>query len=151
VESLQVVVSLAQLQVSLLIVGKLEKKVKSTHETTSLFLNVFRDRDRLLAEASPFRRNMIIFVSSGYFSNFMLFIILANTIVLAAQTSHTLEKSFGYYFSIIDLIFLAIYTVETTFKIYAYRKMYFKSGWNNFGMIDTLQYTLYCRFRNCHH
>jgi hypothetical protein len=92
-----------------------------------------------------FRRHLIIVINTNAFNNFMLSIIISNTLVLALQTSDPIERPFGWYFGILDTIFLAIYTLEAGLKIFAFGSIYFKSGWNIFGaslMYLTISYLL---------
>eukprot|EP00948_MAST-09A_sp_MAST-9A-sp1_P002174 g2174.t1 len=74
-------------------------------------------------------------VSSHIFSNFILFIILLNTILISLQTSTDFTDAVGYYLSLIDNIFLGIYIAEIGLKFYAIRMHFFESEWNNFDFV----------------
>ncbi|GKT14262.1 Cation channel sperm-associated protein 1 like protein, partial [Aduncisulcus paluster] len=72
---------------------------------------------------------------SGWFAWVILLIILLNTVLLVIQTDSELSENYGFYLSIIDNVFLGIYTFEFILKLITYRTSFFKSGWNNFDAI----------------
>ena len=81
------------------------------------------------------------FVEGRLFQNFILVVILINSIVLGLQTIPSLGEgtSAGNVLSVIDYICLGIFIAEMLLKLIAYRFLgYFKSGWNWFDFIIIL-------------
>ncbi|XP_064623478.1 cation channel sperm-associated protein 1-like [Lineus longissimus] len=73
---------------------------------------------------------MYDFVESKTFTGFILLIILMNTGILMAQTYAVVTVRVAWYFSFIDSMFLSVYLIECALKVYVYRRLYFKEGWN---------------------
>ncbi|MCQ2050036.1 MAG: ion transporter [Candidatus Saccharibacteria bacterium] len=71
-------------------------------------------------------------VASQAFSNFILSVVIVNSVVLGLETSPSMAKSCGTLLSAIDKVCLYIFIVETVMKILTLRLKYFKSGWNIF-------------------
>ena len=65
---------------------------------------------------NPFREKIIQIVVNPWFDKFILFVILANSIVLAVENP-TAEKNT--FLETLDYIFLGIFSVEMTLKIIA--------------------------------
>ncbi|KAJ1497539.1 Cation channel sperm-associated protein 1 [Coelomomyces lativittatus] len=86
------------------------------------------------ANYSWFRKQCFYISSSNLFSSSILAVIGINTLILALQTTYILNSNYGWYFAVLDQVFLGIYIMEMLLKIYVYRWFYFKSGWNNFGI-----------------
>ena len=76
-----------------------------------------------------------------------MFVIAFNAATIAAETS-TSPSSFSVtFFSILDLIYLTIYTVEFLLKVYSEPIDYWKSGYNRFDFaILVLSYMEYQTF-----
>ena len=55
-------------------------------------------------------------------------ILIENNLLVSAPSPE-------WYLVLIDQIFLAIYIVELTLKLYVWRLRFFKQFWNNFGKI----------------
>ncbi len=68
-------------------------------------------------------------VESKNFNNFIILIILINSVVIGMETYH-LSASTQHFLKIIDQTCLSIYVVEMLLKLYVYHLSYFKSGWN---------------------
>ncbi|CAH1792478.1 unnamed protein product [Owenia fusiformis] len=85
---------------------------------------------KLLRNATDFHKAMYQLVESRFFSTFILGIIMLNTGILVAQTWEEVAVRCGWYFSALDNAFLGAYIMEFVLKVYAYRKLYFKDGWN---------------------
>lgn len=75
------------------------------------------------------------FILSNKVQNFIIFVILINSITLGLETSPTIRANYGGLLHFIDVAALAIYTVELTLKMLALRFRFFKSGWNIFDFI----------------
>ncbi|KAI9159449.1 Cation channel sperm-associated protein 1 [Blastocladiella emersonii ATCC 22665] len=70
-------------------------------------------------------------VTHKLFSSTILALILSNTVLMALQTTGV-NVNYGWYFDLIDMCFLGVYLMETGIKLYVFRLLYFKSGWNSF-------------------
>ena len=77
------------------------------------------------------RLRFVRFVKNPNFDRFILFAIMLNTLILTLNwymQPETYEKPF----EIINMVFMATFTVEAAIKIYALRKDYFREAWNVF-------------------
>jgi len=77
-------------------------------------------------------------VKSSIFNNFVLIVVVLNSIILGLQTSHSISSSYGDVLALADKICLWIFVAEAVLKIAALRLKYFKSGWNWFDFIIVL-------------
>jgi hypothetical protein len=73
-------------------------------------------------------------VRSELFEAFILGIILMNTICLAL-TWYGQDEKWAYSFKIINYCFLTIFTLEAILKLYAFKKRFFRDGWNIFDLV----------------
>ncbi len=72
------------------------------------------------------------FVEKNSVQNFIISLIIFNSITIGMETSSVIMNSFGNILLLIDKIILAIFVIEILLKIYAYGFSFFKSGWNIF-------------------
>lgn len=72
------------------------------------------------------------FIESNKVQNFIIGLIVFNSITIGFETSKEVMSSFGDTLLLIDKIILAIFVVEITLKLYANGFSFFKSGWNIF-------------------
>ena len=72
------------------------------------------------------------FVEKNSVQNFIIALIIFNSITIGMETSSAIMNSFGNTLLLIDKIILAIFVLEITLKLYAYGFSFFKSGWNIF-------------------
>lgn len=77
-------------------------------------------------------------ISSQAFSNFILLVVLINSIVLGLLTSPSIVAFCGPILYTIDKICLYIFIAEAVLKISVLRVEYFKSGWNIFDFLIVL-------------
>ena len=96
----------------------------------TMFINEFC-RKRL-------RNRIKRFVENQVFQNFILAVIILNSILLGVMTYPQIMASFGDVMHLICNICVGIFTVEIVLKLYAYGRKFFKSGWNNFDFIIVL-------------
>lgn len=75
------------------------------------------------------------FVEKQSFQNFILVVIIINSIILGLQTSSSVMSSIGGLLNVIDTICLVIFIVELILKFISYRFSFFKDGWNVFDLI----------------
>jgi len=72
------------------------------------------------------------FVEKNSVQNFIIALIIFNSITIGMETSSAIMNSFGNILLLIDKIILAIFVLEMVLKLYAYRFSFFKGGWNIF-------------------
>jgi len=72
------------------------------------------------------------FIESHYVQNFIIGLIVLNSITIGFETSEKVMSSVGDTLLLIDKIILAIFVLEITLKLYAHGFSFFKSGWNIF-------------------
>ncbi|MBE0570542.1 MAG: ion transporter [Ignavibacteriaceae bacterium] len=72
------------------------------------------------------------FVEKSSAQNFIITLIIINSITIGMETSSAIINSFGRTLLLIDKIILAIFVIEILLKLYAYGFGFFKSGWNVF-------------------
>ncbi len=75
------------------------------------------------------------FLESKGFQNFITFLIIFNSLLIGVETFPVVMKDYGLLIDSIDLMILALFTIEITLKILVYRVKFFKSGWNVFDFI----------------
>lgn len=83
-------------------------------------------------------------VDGRFFQNFILVVIIINSVVLGLQTVPAMNEGvLGQAMAVIDMVCLAIFIVEMVLKMIAYKFFgYFKSGWNWFDFIIILSSVL---------
>ena len=72
------------------------------------------------------------FVVKKSVQNFIIALIIFNSITIGMETSVVIMNSIGSTLLLIDKIILAIFVIEILLKLYAYGFGFFKSGWNIF-------------------
>jgi voltage-gated sodium channel len=72
------------------------------------------------------------FIESKSVQNFIIGLIVLNSITIGFETSDKVMSSMGDMLFLIDKIILAIFVLEITLKLYAYGFSFFRSGWNVF-------------------
>ncbi|KNE63184.1 hypothetical protein AMAG_08338 [Allomyces macrogynus ATCC 38327] len=85
-----------------------------------------------LAESHWLRWHCYVVVQAGSFNYCILAVILLNTVLLAVQTTPGVNMNYGWYLGLLDQAFLGVYLMEMLVKLYVFRLVYFKSGWNLF-------------------
>ncbi len=75
------------------------------------------------------------FVDSDGFHNFILYLIIFNSITIGMETSPSLMDNIGNWFEQIDNFILYIFVAEICLKLVVYRLDFFKSGWNIFDFV----------------
>lgn len=71
-------------------------------------------------------------VESGFFTKFIIYLIVINGITMGLETSKTFMLSFGVYTSIFNQIVITIFTIEILLRIYVYKWAFFKDPWSIF-------------------
>lgn len=72
------------------------------------------------------------FIDSPGFVNFILAVIVINSITMGLQTSKSINAAHGRLLLLIDHAALVIYIVEIILKLIVYRARFFLNGWNLF-------------------
>ena len=86
-------------------------------------------------EDDTFRAKLTAWLDQAWVKNTILAVIIFNSITLGLATSDRLAAQFGPLFRLIDQTVLAIFVIEVTLKLYAYRLSFFKSAWNVFDLL----------------
>lgn len=75
------------------------------------------------------------FVESGFFTKFIIYLIVLNGITMGLETSKTFMLSFGSYASIFNQIVITIFAIEIALRIYVHRLSFFKDPWSIFDFL----------------
>lgn len=84
---------------------------------------------------ASWRIRLADWVESARIQAFIIGIILLNAGILGFETSPTVMAEHGFWLKIADKTCLAIFCVELTLKLVAYRGHFWRSGWNWFDLI----------------
>ncbi|MFO7724993.1 MAG: ion transporter [Oceanipulchritudo sp.] len=95
------------------------------------------DLQRLLesGKASVARLAVARWVESAPVQRFILMVILFNALLLGLETSSTLMDRAGSLLIALDRICLFVFMVELSLKIWAYRLLFWRNGWNLFDFL----------------
>lgn len=74
-------------------------------------------------------------VEKNWFQNFILIIIVINSIIMGLQTSKVVNNSIGDLLVLLDNICLCIFIIEIMLKLMAYGLKFFLNGWNIFDFV----------------
>ncbi len=74
-------------------------------------------------------------VNHKYFHQFIIAVILINSVVLGLQASSSTRIYYDNYLSIVDKLCLTIFIFELSLRILTDRSQFFKNGWNIFDVI----------------
>jgi len=86
----------------------------------------------VLTYSGTIRSRLQSFFESTFFQNFIVSIIILNSILIGAETSPAVMDSIGSYIDFFDLLILVLFTLEIILKIFVYRFSFFKNSWNLF-------------------
>lgn len=75
------------------------------------------------------------FIESKLITNFILAVIIINSIILGLLTYPGIDKACGGFLQIVCAVCVVIFSIEIFVKLYVYGKDFFKDGWNNFDFI----------------
>lgn len=75
------------------------------------------------------------FIENKYTTNFILVVIMFNSIVLGLMTYPALNLKYGAFMHYSCEVCVIIFTIEIFIKLYVYGKRFFNDGWNNFDFI----------------
>lgn len=77
-------------------------------------------------------------MESPFFQGTVLVLILANAVILGAETLPGVKESAGPSLLVVDRFIIYAFAVEIALRLFAYRLAYFKSGWNLFDLLIVL-------------
>ena len=80
------------------------------------------------------REKVTQLVDHPRFQQFIVALIVINSILIGLETSHTIMDKFGVIIDQIDLVILGVFVVEILLKVFAYRLGFFKNAWNLFDL-----------------
>lgn len=83
--------------------------------------------------SSP-RSALAAFVEAPFFQHFITAVILVNAVTLGLETSKVAMEAAGPLLVALDRIALAIFVVELSLKLAAWRLRFFRDGWNLFDL-----------------
>lgn len=81
------------------------------------------------------REKLKVFIENKFVTNFILTIIILNSILLGLLTYPELSSKFGPIMQLSCFVCVIIFTIEMLIKLYVYKKDFFTDGWNNFDFI----------------
>lgn len=78
------------------------------------------------------REKIIQFFEGKFAQNFIIGLIVLNSITIGMETSENVMLNYGQTLLLIDKIILSVFVMEILLKLYAYGFSFFKNGWNIF-------------------
>lgn len=81
------------------------------------------------------REKLGAFLEGSKFQNFIVSLIVINSITIGMETSKSWMNSFGVFFDQLDNIILIIFVIEVVLKLYAFGFKFFKNAWNVFDFL----------------
>ena len=78
------------------------------------------------------------FVEHPGFQNFILSVIIINSLLLGIMTYPAVMEKSGNILELISNICVGIFTVDFALRLFVYGRKFFKNGWNNFDFIIVL-------------
>ena len=82
-----------------------------------------------------FRKKLAIFLESRKIQNFIVGLIVFNSVIVGLETWPLYLKYFGHLTDEIDIIILVIFIIEILLKFYAFGFSFFRSAWNIFDAL----------------
>jgi voltage-gated sodium channel len=85
--------------------------------------------------AAPWRIRLGIWVESLPVQKFIIAVILVNAVILGLETDRGLMDRYGFWLVLVDKTCLAIFLVEISLKLAAFRSRFWRNGWNVFDFL----------------
>lgn len=82
--------------------------------------------------SAPWRVTLARWIESSGVQKFIIAVILLNGLVLGLETSPRLMERFGGFLLLVDKLCLAVFLLEISAKLTAYRLHFWRNGWNWF-------------------
>lgn len=89
-------------------------------------------------EFSGWRKKAVDIVENKYFVRTIVALIVLNAITIGLETNKELMVQYGTLFHLFDYLVIKIFLIEVSLKIFAYRKDFFRVGWNVFDLFIVL-------------
>lgn len=89
-------------------------------------------------EFSGWRKKAVDIVENKYFVRTIVALIVLNAITIGLETNKELMAQYGTLFHLFDYLVIKIFLIEVSLKIFAYRKDFFRVGWNVFDLFIVL-------------
>jgi voltage-gated sodium channel len=89
----------------------------------------------LNADPRSLQRTVQKFVEDPRFLKFIMTLIILTAIILGLETSKGVMSQWGHVLEFINNVFLAVFVVELTLRIFAWRLRFFKDPWSLFDLI----------------
>ncbi len=95
------------------------------------------DLEKILSDPSVagWRHRLARWVESPQIQRLVIAVILLNALILGLETSHTLMESYGPLLIGLDKACLVVFVIELAVKLLAYRRYFWRSGWNIFDFL----------------
>jgi voltage-gated sodium channel len=84
---------------------------------------------------APWRLALARWVESRRVQSFIITLILINAVILGLETSPVAMARWGGLLVTLDRICLAVFVLEIALKMVAYRRFFWRSGWNIFDLL----------------
>jgi voltage-gated sodium channel len=81
---------------------------------------------------SPLRLGLARWVESALVQRIIISAILINAVILGMETSSALMERYGTWLVLIDKLCLGLFVIELSIKLFAYRLLFWRNGWNVF-------------------
>ena len=78
------------------------------------------------------REKLGIFLEESKFQNFIVSLIIINSITIGMETSKSWMESYGEFFEHLDQLILGVFVLEILLKLYAFGFRFFRNAWNLF-------------------
>ena len=85
--------------------------------------------------AAPWRTRLARWIESPRVVGFIIGVILVNAVILGLETDKNLMARWGTWLLLLDKACLAVFLVEITCKLLAFRGLFWRSGWNIFDFV----------------
>lgn len=77
-------------------------------------------------------------VEHRYFVRSIIALIILNAVTIGLETDKDMMAAYGTFFHIFDIVVIKIFFIEVALKLFAYRKDFFRVGWNVFDFVIVL-------------
>ena len=81
------------------------------------------------------KKKLRLFIENNIVNNFILGVIIYNSIILGLMTYPALTAKYGAFLHYTNYACEIIFTIEILIKLYVYGSSFFRDGWNNFDFI----------------
>lgn len=95
------------------------------------------DLQKLLerSDVQAWRIKLARWVEQPGVQRWIIAVILFNAVILGLETDAALMQQYGLWLVVLDKLCLAVFILELTIKLLAYRSLFWRSGWNIFDFL----------------